>query len=212
MMRLHKGNYVHSTAIIEEGVEIGVNNWIGPYCVIRRDVKIGDNNTFESHCCIGSRAEHKKHLKNEIKFGVEIGSGNTFKEYFSAHCGTIRKTTIGNNGFFMRSSHIAHDAIIEDNVTFSANAVIGGGVTVMEGANLGMGAIVHQGQIIGPYSMTGMGSVVTKGIRITPFQTFAGVPARWIGENRVGVTHSGKTEEQLNAARDRFLKLWDETL
>ena len=42
----------------------------------------------------------------------------------------LRKTIIGNNGFFMVGSHIAHDCIVGNNVVFVNNAVIGGHVEI----------------------------------------------------------------------------------
>ena len=39
-------------------------------------------------------------------------------------------TTVGDRCFFMVGSHVAHDCIVGNNVTFANNAVLGGHVTV----------------------------------------------------------------------------------
>lgn len=58
-------NNIHPTAII---------NW--------DNVTIGDGNNIGPYVCIGTDAQHKSENSNGI---VEIGDGNTFREYVSVH-------------------------------------------------------------------------------------------------------------------------------
>ena len=66
----------------------------------------------------------------------------------------------------MTLSHIAHDCHIESNVVFSNNVTLGGNTYVMKNSQLGFNVIVHQNQVIGSYSMLGMGTIVTKNLKL----------------------------------------------
>ena len=54
-------NDIHPTAVIEDCVEMGEDNYIGPFCYFTGKVEIGNNNRFEAYCSIGSRAEHTEY-------------------------------------------------------------------------------------------------------------------------------------------------------
>jgi len=158
-------NFIHHTAIIYHNVELGEGNHIGPYCII------------------GSPPEHRNYF--DAGFGkVIIGNNNVLTGAATIDAGTDSDTIIGNDCFIMKRVHIGHDAKISDNVTISPNTVIGGHVVVMEGATIGMNVSTHQYVIIGAYSMLGMGSIVPKGKKIEPFQTYAGNPVKWLSENK----------------------------
>src|SRR5439155_9104251 len=85
--------------------------------------------------------------------GVKIGSGNRIREYVSVHQGTGRVTVLGDGGYYLRGSHVAHDCVLGDAVTLASNVLLGGHVRIWSLANLGMGAIVHQRVSIGPGAM-----------------------------------------------------------
>ena len=106
-----------------------------------------------------------------------------FREHITIHSGTEGLTFIGSNVIMLRGSHVAHDCVIEDDVTLSCVAHALGHVYVMEGSNLGSGCHVHQHQVVGSYSMIGMGCVVPKKSRIKPGQTWVGNPARRLKTN-----------------------------
>ena len=55
------------------------------------------------------------------------------------------------------------------------NVAFAGEVTLKNDVTIGMGATIHQGITIGSCSMVGMGAALMK---ILPFSTFAGVPAK----------------------------------
>ena len=77
----------------------------------------------------------------------------------------------------MNSTTVDHDCYIED-IIILHNVILGGNVYVMKYANLGIKSIVHQNQIIGSYSMTGMGSIVTKTKKILPGYVYFGKPIK----------------------------------
>lgn len=182
---------IHPTAVIHETAVIGDDNEIGPFCVIGPNVVIGNGNRFTSHVCIGTPGQHRSRHR---EMGVEIGNGNTFREFSQVHHGVEKATRVGDDCYIMSGASVQHDCVIEDGVTLCSNVSLGGHVWVMRGANLGHNACVHQFQRIGSYAMLGMGAVVPKFIGIEPGQVYVGNPARWLRTNDIGLERAGITE------------------
>jgi len=184
-----KGNLIHKTAVINwNKLTIGKNNIIGPYVVI------------------GNRAQHPSAKSNGK---IYIGNNNIFNEYCNIHLPTIisKRTFIGNNNYFMNSTTIDHDCIIEDNVVLSSGVILGGNVHVMEGAQLGIRSSIHQNQIIGSYSIIGMNSFVTKKLKVEPGFKFYGKPAKKKTKNLIGLKRNKIDNEKLKFELKRFKEL-----
>ncbi|NIH86088.1 UDP-N-acetylglucosamine acyltransferase [Amycolatopsis granulosa] len=200
-------NRIHPTAVLGPGVELGDGNVVGPYAVLAGPLVIGDGNWIGPHVTIGTPAEdrtgpHPVSWEDDpAGAGVRIGSGNRIREYVSIHQGTRRITRLGDNGYYLRGSHVAHDCEIGDDVTLASNVVLGGHTAIWSRANLGMGAVVHQHVRIGPGAMVGMGSAVRR--EVGAFTIAVGNPARVTGLNVVGLTRLGLTGEQIAG-----LELW----
>ncbi|HVW45094.1 MAG TPA: UDP-N-acetylglucosamine acyltransferase [Amycolatopsis sp.] len=194
-------NRIHPTAVLGPGVELGDGNIVGPYTVIRGPAALGDGNWIGPHVTIGTPAEdrdgpHPGWDDEPAGAGVRIGSGNRIREYVSVHQGTHRETVIGDGGYFLRGSHVAHDCLVGDSVTLASNVVLGGHVHIWSLANLGMGAIVHQRVRIGPGAMVGMGAAVRR--EVGAFTVSVGNPARVTGLNVVGLTRMGLAEDTID--------------
>ena len=175
-------NFIHPTATVDSKVELGDNNYIGPYCYLTGYLGVGNNNRFEAYCSVGTRPEHKDHWHTDGP--TIIGDDNVFREHITIHSGTNTDLTyIGSRVIMLRGSHVAHDCVIEDDVTLSCVAHALGHVYVMEGSNLGSGCHVHQHQVIGSWSMIGMGAIVTKKARVVPGKVWVGNPAKDIKVN-----------------------------
>ena len=187
-----RNNLIHKTAVINwSKIEIGKGNIIGPYVVI------------------GNMAQHP----NKKSFGkIYIGNKNIFNEYCNVHLPTKlkKKTFIGNNNFFMNSTTIDHDCFIEDNAIFSSNVVLGGNVYVMKSAQFGIRSSVHQNQIIGSFSMIGMGSIVTKKIKVLPGYIYYGRPIKKRKKNLIGLKRNKVTNKLIKNEIKRFKKILDE--
>lgn len=202
-------NRIHPTAVIGEGVQFGDGNVVGPYAVIVGPTVIGDGNWIGPHVTIGTPGEDRSREHpaawdaaptgdpDHDGHGVAIGSRNRIREYVSVHQGTWRTTTIGDDSYFLRNSHIAHDCLIDDAVTMASNAVLGGHCHIWTGANLGMGAVVHQHVSIGPGAMVGMGAAVRR--EVGAFTIAVGNPARVSGVNVVGLSRRGLDEAAIEA-------------
>src|SRR5690625_2197134 len=78
-------------------------------------------------------------------------------------------------------SHVAHDCVIGDFVTFAPGVRCNGNVVIEDHAYIGTGAMLRQGTpdkplVIGKTAVVGMGAVVTKDV--PPNTTVVGNPAR----------------------------------
>jgi UDP-N-acetylglucosamine acyltransferase len=194
-------NRIHPTAVLGPGVELGDGNVVGPYTVIAGPTVLGDANWIGPHVTIGTPAEdrdgpHPAWDDEPAGAGVRIGSRNRIREYVSVHQGTRRATVLGDGGYYLRGSHVAHDCLLGDGVTLASNVVLGGHVHIWSLANLGMGAIVHQRVLIGPGAMVGMGAAVRR--EVGAFTVAVGNPARVTGLNVVGLTRLGLDEDTID--------------
>lgn len=89
--------------------------------------------------------------------------------------------SVGSHVVVMPSSTITHDCVIGDFATLAAGVTLGGSARVGVAAYLGMNASVRQGLRIGDTATVGMGAVVLADVPAA--QTWAGVPARPLGEH-----------------------------
>ena len=89
--------------------------------------------------------------------------------------------SVGCHVVVMPNCTITHDNVIEDFGTLAAGVALGGSVRVQEAAYIGMNASVRQGVTIGSDAVIGMGAAVLSDV--PDRQTWAGVPARPLGEN-----------------------------
>ena len=165
---------IHKTAIVDPKAKISTNVNIGPYSIIGPNVEIGEDTDINSHVSIAGYTKIGK--KNKIypfasignnpqdlkykgeKSSLEIGNGNTIREYVSINPGTDGGgglTKIGNNCLFMVSSHVAHDCVIGDNVVAVNNVAIGGHVQIDDNAIIGGNSAIHQYIRIGKFAMIG---------------------------------------------------------
>ena len=184
-----KGNLVHETSVINwDKLVIGKGNKIGHYVII------------------GNEAQHPK-KKSEGK--IFIGDNNKFNQFCNVNLPTNlrKKTIIGNNNYFMNSSTIDHDCIIEDNVILSSNCILGGNVRIMKNSQLGIGTTVHQNQILGSYVMIGMKTIITKRINVKPGYVYYGKPAKMIKKNIIGLKRNKISSDILKKEYKRFSKL-----
>ena len=204
------GNQIHSTAIIESSVQLGSNNYVGPYCYIKGKTVIGDNNRFESYCAIGSNPEDKNYFSNDYGQCI-IGNNCTFKEFTTVNIGTKDTTRIGDNVIMGRNSCVYHDCIIEDNVTLSGNSIVGGHGYVMEGVNLGLNGSCHQCTIIPAYSMIGMGGVVTKKSYLEAGKIYVGNPVKYLKDNKIGLERNNISSDMIKELQEKYEDLKSQT-
>lgn len=185
-------NEIHSTAIIEGDVKLGVGNKILPYSIIKGPVEIGDNNIIGPHTCIGQPGQdtrNKFYDSSESK--IKIGSRNIIREFCSIQKPCYEDITIiGNDVFLMQSVHIPHDCRVSDNVVITPMCVLAGITKILNGANLGMSCTVSQYNVIGQYSIVATGAAAIKNVK--PFSRY--IPGKFISVNNYAIKKFGFEE------------------
>ncbi|WP_125778239.1 acetyltransferase [Antribacter gilvus] len=109
--------------------------------------------------------------------GCPVGAGSILLAGVTVTADAV----LGQHVVVMPGVTVTHDCVVEDFVTFAAGVSLGGGVRVRRGAYLGMNASVRPGVIVGAGATVGMGAVVLTDV--PDGQTWAGVPARQLGEH-----------------------------
>jgi len=212
---------IHPQAIIDPTANIDENVSIGPFTVIGAGVEIGAGTKVSSHVVINGPTKIGRNNKifqfasvgevpQDLKFGneetfLEVGDGNTIREYATLHRGTPGGgyvTKIGNNNLFMVSSHIAHDCILGNHIILANATALAGHVEVGDYAILGGYTTVHQFTRIGSHAFTGFSTAIDRDV--LPFFTVAGNRARAVGINKEGLKRKDYSAETIRHLQEAF--------
>ena len=199
---------VDPTARVESGAELGSDVTIGPYCVIGPKVKLGDGCRLLAHVHITGRTTigPRTRIAPFVSLGTPpqsvhyhgedtaliIGADCDIREHVTMNIATVEGrgvTRVGDKCFFMVGSHVGHDCVVADNVTFANNATLGGFVEVGEHVFLGGLCAVHQFARIGAYVMVGGLAGVSNDV--IPYGVVVGHRAELAGLNRIGMKRRG---------------------
>jgi UDP-N-acetylglucosamine acyltransferase len=208
--RLGAGVQIGAYAVIGADVELGEGCRVGHHATIEGSSKIGPRNEFFPYAAIGFKTQDLKY-KGEPTH-LEIGEGNTFREFSTVHRGTGpgEKTIIGNGNLFLAYSHIAHNCEVGNKTIFSNNATLAGHVTVGDHAVISGLSAVHQFCRIGAHAIIGGCAKIVQDV--PPFLIADGNPAQLRGVNHVGLERRGFTETDIKALRRAYRNLADRTL
>ena len=202
--RLHPTVEVGPYTVIGAGVEIGENSWIGPHVVLCGPMKIGRDNRIFQFSSIGEISQDKT-ARYDDATSVEIGDGNTIREYVTIQRGTLKDTgvtRVGNDNWIMANVHIAHDCVVGSHTILANGTTLAGHITIEDYAGLGGYTLVHQFCRIGAHAFTGGGTVVLRDL--PPFVIAEGQPARPRGINSEGLKRRGFTAEQIDQIKDAY--------
>ncbi len=212
---------IHPTAIIDPDAKIADDCRIGPYCVVGAGVeidsgcvlephvhlqghtKIGCNNHFFSYAAIGGPPQHVAYRGEPTR--LEIGQGNTVREYVSIHRGTVAGgecTRIGDHNFLMAYTHIAHDCQLGNHNIMANAASLGGHVILEDHVFLGGFTSVHQYVRIGRHSFSGAASMIDRDM--LPYVMVAGNRAAAIKVNTIGLKRAHFEHRTIAALRQAF--------
>jgi UDP-N-acetylglucosamine acyltransferase len=225
IVRQAVATFVHPTAIVARGAELGVGVRIGPYCSVGANVVIEDRAALISHvvvdghtrigpdvvlypfCTVGLAPQDLKYQGQPTR--CEIGARTQVREHCTIHRGTVTGkgvTRVGADCLLMAVAHVAHDCTLGDHVIVANNAVMGGHVSIADHAVIGGAAAIHQFVRIGRAAMIGGVSGVEADV--IPFGSVIGNRARLTGLNVIGLKRRGFDKAQIqllhNAFRDLF--------
>jgi UDP-N-acetylglucosamine acyltransferase len=205
--KLAEGVSVGPYAVIGAGVEIGAGTWIGPHVVIEGSTRIGQGNRIYQFSSIGGPPQDKKFAGEPT--ALEIGDGNTIREYVTINRGTIQDsgiTRVGDDNWIMAYVHFAHDCQIGSHTIVANACQIAGHVHIGDWAILGATTLVHQFVHIGAHSFTGMGTYLPQDL--PPYVTAAGNSAKPYGINSEGLKRRGFSPETINALKRAYRTLY----
>jgi UDP-N-acetylglucosamine acyltransferase len=205
----------HSTAIVHPNAKLADGVTVGPYSLIGENVELGEDCEVMSHCVLegntrlgrGNRifpyasiglAPQDLKYRGEATY-VEIGDGNTIREFVTIHRGTEagdRITRIGSHNLLMAYVHIAHNCHLGSYVIMANGASLAGHVEIQDHATVGAFCGIHQFCRIGAYSFLGSYSVVNQDI--LPYsRTSAPRPLSVLGANRLGLERRGLSADDM---------------
>lgn len=206
---VHEGAQLHDTvevgafSVIHANVRIGAGTKVGEHCVIDGYTTIGENNVFYRFCSIGGNPQDKKYAGEHTH--LEIGHGNTFREFVTVNTGTTQDagvTRIGDDNWVMAYVHIAHDCQIGSHTILANGVQLAGHIHVGDWAIIGGLSAAHQFIHIGAHSMTGGTSSIRQDI--PPFVLGAGQPYKPVGINSEGLKRRGFSSEQIQVLREAY--------
>lgn len=198
---------VGAYTIVGEHVEIDAGTRIGPHAVITGHTRIGRANRIFQFVSLGEAPQDKKYAGEPTR--LEIGDGNTIREFCTFNCGTVQDagvTRLGDNNWIMAYVHLAHDCQIGNNTIFANNSQLAGHVKVGDFAILGGFTAVHQFCRIGAHSITAIGTVVLQDI--PPFVTASGNTAQPYGINSEGLKRRGFSAQSIAAIKRAYKTLY----
>ncbi len=216
---------VHPTALVDPAAELADDVEVGPFCivgpgarlgarvrlvshvVIEGDTTLGEDTAVHSFAVLGGAPQHLAHKGEPTR--LVIGARNVIREHVTMHTGTVAGggvTRVGSDSLYMVASHVAHDCVVGDNVTFANNATLGGHVHVGDGVFMGGLCAAHQYTRIGRFAFIGGVSAVTKDV--IPFGSVWGVHAHLEGLNLVGLKRRGFSREAIGSLRASYRLLF----
>jgi UDP-N-acetylglucosamine acyltransferase len=193
-------------AIINEAVEIGAGCRIGAHAVITGHTTLGRDNQVFQFASLGDAPQDKKYRGEPTR--LEIGSGNTFREYCTVNRGTTSRgaTTIGNDNWLMAYTHVAHDCVIGSHCVLANFATLGGHVELGDWVIMAGFSGIHQFCKIGAHCFLANNAAVTRDV--PPFVMVTGQPAKPHSINAEGLKRRGFTPEQIRNLRNAFRVLY----
>ena len=207
---------MHPTAIVDEGRRLSLQSctrWAvlhgGPNVVLGEECELvshvvldghttfGSRNRIFSFACLGIAPQDLKYAGEPTR--LEIGEGNTIREYVTISRGTAGGggvTKVGSGCLIMAYTHIGHDSTIGDGCILANSATLAGHVVVEDYAVVGALCPVHQYCTIGKYSYIGGGTTITQDV--LPYSlTSIERNNHAYGLNKIGLARRGFSAEEL---------------
>lgn len=205
---------IHPTAVVDARAELDSSVSVGPYAVIGPHVRIGAGSSIGAHCVIdghttigrdnrifqfasiGAPPQDKKYAGEPTR--LEIGHGNTIREFVTINTGTVQDagvTRLGDDNWIMAYVHVAHDCQLGSHLILANAVQLAGHVHLGDWVFLGGLSGVHQFVRVGMHAMTGFQTRLAQDL--PPFVTAAGNPAEAQGINQEGLRRRGFTPERI---------------
>jgi len=205
--RLAPGVRVGAYAVIGPQVEIGEGTSVGPHAVIEGRTRIGRDNRIWQFASLGAAPQDKKYAGQDT--ALEIGDGNTIREFVTINRGTAEDagvTRVGDDNWIMAYVHFAHDCQIGSHAVFANYSGLAGHVRVGDWAILGGATIAHQFVRIGAHAFTGMCTLLDRDL--PPYVGAAGNRAQPYGINTFGLRRRGFAQATLDQLKRAYKTIY----
>lgn len=217
--------FIHPAALVEPGAQLGVGVHVGPFSHVGSEVVLGDGVRLAGHvsvlgattigagtrvqafAALGGPPQDAKHKGGRTT--LAIGANCDIRESVTMNVGSDGgrgATTVGDNGFFLATSHIAHDCIVGDNVTLTHGATLGGHCEIGDHVIIGGLTAVHQFVRVGRRAFLGGSSAIIGDV--IPYGMATGNLAKLRGFNVIGLKRSGMARSELMTLRAAYRKLF----
>lgn len=217
---------IHPSAVIEDGAQIDPSATVGPFCVVGGQVVLGADVVLKSHVVVTGQTTVGEgtvifpfavigEIPQDLKFKGEgetsrlvIGKRNRIREHVTMNCGTEGGgglTSIGDDGLFMAGCHIAHDAIVGNNVIVVNNAAVAGHCVIEDQVIIGGLSGIHQWVRVGRGAIIGAVTMVTNDV--IPYGLVQAPRGHLDGLNLVGLKRRGVARGDITALRAAFQML-----
>jgi UDP-N-acetylglucosamine acyltransferase len=219
------GPSVHPTAIVSPNARLGNGVKIGPYCIVGDNVVLHDEVELISHVSIDGHTEVGAgtqiypfaaigHTPQDRKYRGEpsrviIGERCSIRESVTINPGTEgggMETRIGNDCLIMACAHVAHDAILGNNVIMANYVGIAGHCQIGDNVIFGGTCVIHQFTRIGAYAFIGAQSMVDGDV--IPYGMAVGNRASLAGLNLVGLKRHKFDREDIHRLRAAYRQIF----
>lgn len=150
--------FVHESAYVDDGAEVGTGSKVWHFSHIQSGARIGKD------CVLGQNVN--------VAGDVVVGDRCKVQNNVSLYDGVILEDEV----------FCGPSCVFTNDLTPRAHSSMGWAISetlVKKGASIGANATIVCGNVIGEYAMVGSGSVVTRDVE--PYALMVGVPARRIG-------------------------------
>jgi UDP-N-acetylglucosamine acyltransferase len=216
--------YTAPTARVDPGAVIGPGTRIGEYCVIESDVVIGAGCLLEAYVYV--KRWTTLGIENEISAGtvlgtdpldkafdgkrsyLRIGAKNKIREHYTISRGTQpeSETRIGDGNYIMTSGHIAHNAVLGDDIVVASCALVAGYVEIESQAFISGGVVIHQHSKIGRLAMVGGNTRVNSDL--APYFLYSDFNVVAKGLNIVGLKRAGLLLADIKILKEAYRLLY----
>ncbi len=153
-----KKTYIHKTAIVDDGAQIGNGTKIWHFCHIMGTAEIGENCVLGQNVFVGNKAV----LGNNVKVQNNV---------------SVYEGVICEDDVFLGPSMVFTNVINPRSAVNRKNEFKS--TLVKKGATIGANATIICGITLGEYCFIGAGAVIIKDVK--PFALMVGIPARQKG-------------------------------
>jgi UDP-N-acetylglucosamine acyltransferase len=217
---------IDPAARVEAGAVIGPDAVIGPYCTVGANVVIGESCRLVAHvnvtghttigagtviypfASLGTPPQSARYRGGPTR--LIVGAGCDIREGVTMNTGTEDGnglTKVGDHCFFMVGSHVAHDCIVGNDVTFANSCVLAGHVTVDDHVFFGGHSAVHQFVRIGEGAM--VAGISGAAHDVIPYGFVYGNPRGSLaGLNIIGLRRRGVSRADMHRLRRAYRLLF----